>query len=75
MEPISAIYTLFGIAALMASWITLLVVASKNDFAWGLFTVLLPPLSYLYAIFRLDITKESIFLAIVGCLLLWAGLF
>lgn len=75
MDPISAIYTLFGIAALLASWVSLLVSASKTDFTWGLCTVLLPPCSYLYALFRLDVAKESILLAIIGCILLWAGLF
>lgn len=75
MEPISAIYTTFGAMALLASWVTLLVRASRTDFAWGLFTVLLPPLSYLYGLFRLDLAAEPIVLAVVGCILLWAGLF
>lgn len=75
MDPISAIYTMFGAIALLASWVILLVRASQADFAWGLFTVLLPPLSYLYGLFRLDLAGESIVLAIAGCILLWAGLF
>lgn len=75
MEPISAIYTMFGVAALLASWISLLASSSRTDFTWGLCTVLLPPFSYLYALFRLDVAKESILLAIIGCVLLWAGLF
>lgn len=74
MDPISALFTLVGVAALLASWITLLINASKTDFAWGLFTVLLPPLSYLYGLFRLDIAFEPILLAVAGCILLWMGL-
>lgn len=74
MDPISAMFTLFGVAALLASWITLLVNASKTDFTWGLFTVLLPPLSYLYALFRLDVAFEPLVLAVIGCILVWMGL-
>ena len=74
MEPISAAFTMFGIAALVASWVTLLINASKEDFTWGLCTALLPPFSYLYGLFRMDIAKESIFLAVVGCILVWAGI-
>ena len=73
MEPLSAAFTLFGIAALFASWVLLLIEASQEDFTWGLCTVLIPPLSYLYALLRLDITKDAIWLAIVGCILVWAG--
>ncbi len=74
MEPMSAAFTMFGAAALLASWALLLISASKEDFAWGLCTVLLPPLSYVYALFRLDKTKESILLAIAGIVLIFAGL-
>ncbi len=74
MDPLSAAFTLFGITALIVSWITLLIKSSNEDFTWGLCTALLPPLSYLYALFRLEITRESILLAMIGCLLLWAGL-
>lgn len=74
MDPISATFTMFGIAVLLASWATLLVNASKEDFAWGLCTVLLPPFAYLYGLFRLDVAKDAILLSIIGCLLLWAGI-
>ena len=74
MEPLSAAFITFGVAALLASWVTLLISASKEDFAWGLCTVLLPPCSYLYGLFRLDITKESLLLAVIGCLLVWIGI-
>lgn len=75
MEPISAIFTTVGIACLLASWVLLLINASKTDFAWGLFAAVLPPLAYLYALFRLDIAKEPILLAIAGCVLVWIGAF
>lgn len=74
MEPISAIFTIFGVAALLASWVILLINASRTDFAWGLCTVLLPPLSYLYGLFRIDVAREAILLAIIGCVLVAFGL-
>ena len=74
MESIPALFTTFGAAALLASWVLLLLTSAKEDFTWGLCSFLLPPVSYCYAIFRLDVTKESIALAVIGCLLILAGL-
>ena len=74
MESIPALFVTFGGAALLISWITLFITSSKEDFTWGLCTVVLPPLSYCYALFRLELTKESIVLAIIGCLLVVAGI-
>ena len=73
MEPLAATSTMFGIAALLASWVMLLIYSSREDFTWGLCTALLPPLSYLYSLFRLDVAKEAVILAVVGCVLVWAG--
>ncbi|WP_339339572.1 hypothetical protein [uncultured Oceanicoccus sp.] len=74
MESISALFITFGGAALLASWVTLFITSSKEDFTWGLCSVLLPPAAYCYALFRLDLAKESIILAIIGCLLVLAGI-
>ncbi len=74
MEPLPALFITFGAAALLASWVTLFITSSKEDFTWGLCTVFLPPLSYCYGLFRLDLAKESIVLAIIGSLLVLAGI-
>ncbi len=74
MESMPALFITFGGAALLTSWVTLFITSSKEDFTWGLCTVLLPPLSYGYALFRLDLTKESLVLAALGCILVLAGI-
>mgnify|MGYP001814365488 CR=1 FL=1 len=71
MEATSATLMTFGLAALLASWVLMLIVSWKEDYAWGLFTLLLPPLSYVYALFRLDKAGQAVMLAAGGCLLLW----
>ncbi len=69
MEATSASLLTFGLAALLASWILLLIQSWKEDYAWGLCTLLLPPLSYLYALFNLDKAGQSLLLAAIGLVL------
>ena len=71
MDAITASMTTFGVVALLASWVVLLIESWKDDYAWGLCTLLLPPLSYLYALARLDKAGEALLLAIIGWLLIW----
>ena len=71
MDATSATLMTFGLATLLTSWVLLLIVSWKEDYAWGLFTLLLPPLSYFYALFRLDKAGQALLVAIVGWLLLW----
>ena len=71
MPPVHAFFFFTGIVALILSWLLLLIYSSREDFAWGLFTVLVPPLSYLYGLFRWDKAKDPILLAVVGCVLVW----
>ena len=72
MRPMtSASMMTFGVAALLASWVLLLIESWKDDYAWGLCTLFLPPLSYLYALARLDKTGEALLLAAAGWILLW----
>lgn len=66
MEAASATMMTFGVAMLLLSWIALLVAAWQEDYAWGLCTLFLPPLSYFYGIARLDKAGEAILLAIGG---------
>jgi len=71
MEAATASMLTFGAAALLASWVLLLIVSWKEDFTWGLCTLFLPPLSYLYGLARLDKAGEALLLAIIGWLLIW----
>lgn len=70
MDPISASAMTFGVSLLLISWVYLLVIAFKNDFNWGLVTVFLPALSYLYALFNWQKTQASIWAAVLGWLLI-----
>ena len=71
MDPQTATLMTFGAATLLASWVLLLISAWQEDYAWGLCTLFLPPLSYLYALTRLDKAGEAIAVAVVGWVLIW----
>jgi hypothetical protein len=70
MEATSSLMMVLGVTALLASWVVLLIASWKEDYSWGLCSLLLPPVSYLYGLFRLDKAGEAIALAVVGCVLL-----
>ena len=71
MEITSSLMMVLGVTALLASWVLLLIVSWKEDYAWGLCSLLLPPVSYLYGLFRLDKAGEAMALAIAGWVLLF----
>ena len=71
MEPISAFMMTLGLATLLVSWILLLIAAWSDDYAWGIFAVLLPPVAYFYGFFRLEKAGQSLLVALVGWILLW----
>lgn len=73
MDPISSLLVFFGIATLLVSWVYLIIISFKTDYAWGFMTLFLPPLSYLYALFNLGKAWETLGLAIVGSVMLLAG--
>ncbi len=74
MEPISAVFMTFGSILLVASWIYLIIIAFREDFSWGLFSVLVPPLAYLYSCFAWNKTREVLIMAIAGSVLVILGL-
>ena len=74
MEASSAYLMFLGVSCLLASWALLLITAWKNDYAWGMFSLLLPPVGYGYALFRIDDAKETLLLAALGWLLVILGL-
>jgi len=71
MEPTSAVLMTFGLATLLVSWILLLIAAWSDDYAWGIFAVLLPPIAYLWAFFRLEKGGQSLLVAAVGWIMLF----
>lgn len=75
MDPIPSILTMFGIASLLLSWVYLIILSFRTDYAWGFMSVFVPPLSYLYALFNLGKAWEVLGLALLGLVLLVAGLF
>ncbi|HCS29022.1 MAG TPA: hypothetical protein DIW43_16315 [Spongiibacteraceae bacterium] len=74
MEPYAALFLTVGIALLWLSWLLLMITSANEDFSWGLCTLFLPPVSYLYALARLDKARDSITLAVGGWLLIWLAL-
>lgn len=74
MEPLSASFITFGVILLIISWVNLLILSFKDDYSWGLTTLFLPPLSYLYSMFALEKAGASIALAMIGCVLIFLGL-
>ncbi len=74
MESTNAVLLVFGLATLLTSWVVLLVTAWKEDYSWGLSATLLPPLAYLYGVFRLDKAWEALGLALLGCWLVFVAL-
>jgi len=71
MEPASATLLTFGVVLLLLSWVLLLIASWKEDYAWGLCTMFLPPLSYLYGLARLDKVGDSLLVAVIGWVLIW----
>ncbi len=73
MEPVSALLMTFGVVLVAISWFYLMFVAFEDDFNWGLCTVFLPPLSYLYACLNWNKVKGVLGLAILGWVLIIVG--
>ncbi|GHD36748.1 hypothetical protein [Parahalioglobus pacificus] len=71
MEAANATLLTFGVATLLASWVLMLIVAWREDYAWGLCALLLPPFAYLYGLFRLDKAGQALLVALVGWVLIW----
>jgi len=74
MDPISSVFMTFGVILIVAGWILLIITSFEEDFAWGLATLFVPPLSYLYSCFSLEKTKASIVMTGSGVALVLFGL-
>lgn len=73
MDALTATYTLLGISMLIASWVYLMIIAFKDDYAWGITSVFLPPLAYLYAAFNPSRAAPVLILAAIGLAFLILG--
>jgi len=74
MDASSATFMTFGAATLLVSWVLLLIASWKEDYSWGLCTLFLPPLSYLYGLARLDKAGEALLVAVVGWVFIFLAL-
>ena len=70
MEPLASLLFTLGILLLLISWI-LLIIAARQDFAWTLCSIFLPPVAYFYGLFAWEKAKDAIMLAVLGWLLLF----
>tara|TARA_R110002110_G_C13470513_1_gene720798 strand:+ start:35883 stop:36104 length:222 start_codon:yes stop_codon:yes gene_type:complete len=70
MDAGAATLVTYGAATLLASWVLLIIVAWKEDYAWGLCSIFLPPLAYLYGLAQLDKAGQALLLAVVGWILI-----
>ena len=73
MEASSSFLTTLGAASLLISWILLLIAAWQEEYAWGMFALLLQPVWYGYALLRLDKAGASVCCALLGWILIWLG--
>ena len=73
MEASSSFLMTLGAASLLISWILLLITSWQEECAWGMVSLLLPPLGYGYALFRLDKAGASLGCALLGWILIWLG--
>ncbi len=71
MDSISATLMTFGIILLLASWIQLLFVSFKDDFSWGLSTLFVPPLAYVYGLCAIEKSAAALFMAVLGWILIF----
>lgn len=74
MDPMSAVLLTFGTILVLAGWVQLLITSFKDDYTWGLSTLFLPPISYLFGFFSWDKAKDAMKLTIIGWLLIIVGL-
>lgn len=73
MDALSSTAIVFGVILLISSWIYLMIIAFQADFTWGLVSVFVPLLAYIYAIKDWQKGKETIYLAVIGWALVAFG--
>lgn len=74
MDPVSAAFLMFGLVLLLASWIQLIIISFNNDYSWGMTSIFLPPISYIYGFFAWDKSKSAMIMAFGGWILVLLSL-
>ena len=75
MDAFSTTMIVFAVTILVASWIMMIFAASAgDDYTWALCSFFLPPLAYLYGLYRWELAGDSIKAAIIGLVLLGVGI-
>lgn len=75
MDPLSSTLLFIGLVVLAASWILLIIAASNSDdYTWTLSSIFLPPIAYVYALYRWESAGDSIKAAILGFALIIVSL-
>lgn len=74
MDPVSATAMTFGVVLLLVSWVYLMIIAFKTDYTWGLVTIFLPFIAYIYAFFDWRKTQAVIWSAALGWVLIIVAL-
>lgn len=64
----------FGVILLVSSWFYLIMISFQNDFGWGLCSIFLPMISYVYACFVWNKGKEVVLMGALGTGLILFGL-
>jgi hypothetical protein len=71
MGAIAALLFLIGVFALIASWGMLIIASFKEDYAWGLCSILLPPLAYFVGLLQWKKAKDALLTASLGIVILF----
>lgn len=66
MDPLNAVLFTFGTILIITSWIQLMFASFEEDFTWGLTTVFVPFLSYLYGLWAWSKAKDAWKTAVIG---------
>lgn len=74
MDPVTAVFVTFGAILILAGWVQLLFTSFGEDYSWGLSTLFLPPLSYVYSFFAWEKAKGAMMMTIIGWGLVFFGL-
>lgn len=74
MDPITTVFLTFGVILVLAGWVQLLFTSFGEDFSWGLATLFVPPLSYVYSLFALDKAAGAMGMTGLGWGLVLVGL-
>lgn len=73
-DSLPALLTFFGAALMLVSWVYMIIISFKDDYAWGFMTVFIPPLGYLYGFAALGKAWEAEALGILGIVLILFGI-